>query len=184
MITRGRLKLSTGSVNGNSIILRMAEAGDLVGLPGALNGRPYEATAEVIEPLAAVFIPRLRFLRFLRVQPDASLQVAQVLSELCHVSFQAVRRLVSTRSAPARFASFLLDLAQGAGSGGKLQAKLTLTHGQIGETLGLSRETVTRLATDFKRKGWIAVEGATLQIADAVSLQRLVEQETAASPGV
>jgi len=64
VLCHGRVKLSTNSADGKSIIVRIADAGEVVGLPGTLSGKPYELTAEVLEPLQANFIPRDAFLSF------------------------------------------------------------------------------------------------------------------------
>ena len=54
----GRVKLYGAAASGKSIIFRVAEAGELIGLPSTLSAKPYEVTAEVLEPLQANFIRR------------------------------------------------------------------------------------------------------------------------------
>jgi len=66
VLCHGRVKLSTNSAGGKSIIVRIAEPGEVVGLAGTLSGKAYELTAEALEPLQANFIPREAFLHFLR----------------------------------------------------------------------------------------------------------------------
>jgi CRP/FNR family transcriptional regulator len=51
---------------------------------------------------------------------------------------------------------------------------MTLTHEEIAETIGSSRETVTRLFADFKRRGLVEVHGATLVITDKTRLLELL----------
>ena len=60
VICNGRIKLSASSADGKSLILRIAEPGEVVGLPGTISGKPYEVTAEALEPIQANFIPRER----------------------------------------------------------------------------------------------------------------------------
>ena len=62
----GRVKLSTSSADGKSLIVRIAETGEVLGLPATVTGKPYELTAEVIQPSQANFIARQDFLVFLR----------------------------------------------------------------------------------------------------------------------
>ena len=59
-VCSGQVKLSTSSVGGKAIILKIAEAGELLGLPSTLSGKPYEVTAEVSETARVNFIPRVR----------------------------------------------------------------------------------------------------------------------------
>ena len=55
-----------------------------------------------------------------------------------------------------------------------LEQDSTLTHKEIGETIGASRETVTRLFAHFKREGLIEIHGSTLLIADKPNLEKLL----------
>src|SRR5215469_10106075 len=57
ILCSGRIKLSTSSADGRSLIVRIAEAGEVLGLPATVTGKSYELTAEVIEPTQANFIP-------------------------------------------------------------------------------------------------------------------------------
>src|ERR1700674_4125417 len=66
VICNGRVKLSASSSCGKALILRIAEPGDVVGIPGTISGKPYELTAEALEPVQANFIARKAFLQFLR----------------------------------------------------------------------------------------------------------------------
>src|SRR4030095_9056973 len=51
VIYNGRLKLSTSSPQGKSIIVRIAKEGEVIGLPSTLSGKPYDLTAEALEPV-------------------------------------------------------------------------------------------------------------------------------------
>jgi len=66
ILCSGRVKLSTTSADGKTLIVRIADQGELLGLPATVTEKPYELTAEVIEPTQANFIPRQEFLNFLR----------------------------------------------------------------------------------------------------------------------
>jgi CRP/FNR family transcriptional regulator len=175
VLCHGRVKLSTNSADGKSIIVRISEPGELVGLPGTLSGKPYELTAEALEPLQANFIPRGAFLQFLREHGEAAVRVAEILSKIYYATLLEVRYLGFSNSAAEKLARFLLDLPTTATQTNEhLRATLTLTHKEIGETIGASRETVTRLFAHFKREGLIEVHGSTLLIADKPNLEKLV----------
>ncbi len=182
VVCSGRVKLSAGSVSGKPLILRIAEAGQLVGLPGTISGKPYEATAETVEPIQAAFIPRKQFLQFLREHSDAALRVAEVLSNIYQATYQQVRYLSLSGSAAGKLARFLLRIARAhdtAGNGtvrAEIQMTMTLTHEEIAEMIGASRETVTRLFANFKRRRLIEVHGSSLMIKDKAGLGRLFEE--------
>jgi CRP/FNR family cyclic AMP-dependent transcriptional regulator len=189
VLCTGRVKLTMTSAEGKCILVRIAEAGEMVGLPGTLSGSPYEVTAETLEPVQANFIPREAFLKFLREHGDASLRVAEMLTHIYRSTLMEVRYLGFARTAAGKFARFLLDLtdaphaASSGGSGtngdshGKdlTRAKLTLTHKEIGERIGASRETVTRLFSDFRREHLIEMHGSTVVLPDKPGLERLIE---------
>jgi CRP/FNR family cyclic AMP-dependent transcriptional regulator len=176
VLCNGRVKLSTNSADGKSIIVRVAEAGEVVGLAGTLSGKPYELTAEALEPLEANFIPRDAFMHFLREHGDAALRVAEILSEIYHSTLLEVRYLGFASSTAEKLARFVLDLpATPVQDNSHLRATLTFTHREIGEIIGSSRETVTRLFAHFKREGLIEVDGAALVIRDKPRLAKLLE---------
>jgi CRP/FNR family transcriptional regulator len=176
VLCEGRVKLSTNSADGKAIIVRVAEPGEIVGLPGALSGKPYELTAEAREPVQANFIPRDAFLSFLREHGEAALRVAEIMSDIYHSTLLEVRYLGFSGSTAEKLARFLLDLpATLAQNNGHVRAALTLTHKEIGEMIGASRETVTRLFAHFKRERLIEVHGSTLLITNRPNLHKLLD---------
>ena len=176
VLCKGRVKLSTNSADGKGIIVRVAEPGEIVGLPGAISGKAYEVTAEALDPVQANFIPRDAFLPFLREYGEAALRVAEILSAIYHSTLLEVRYLGFSGSTAEKLARFLLDLpATLAQNNGHVRATLTLTHKEIGEMIGASRETVTRLFAHFKRERMVEVHGSTLLITNRSNLQKLLE---------
>jgi CRP/FNR family cyclic AMP-dependent transcriptional regulator len=175
VICNGRVKLSAGSAGGKSLILRIAEAGELVGIPGTISGQPYEVTAEALEPIQANFIPREEFLRFLRTHGDAALRVAEILCRVYQATYQEVKYLGLSGSAEGKVARFLLDLTHSCAQDDEpIRATLTLTHEEIGQMIGASRETVTRLFASFKKKRLIEIHGSTLVVKSRANLEKLV----------
>jgi len=176
ILCNGRVKMFAGSAAGKSVIFRIAEPGELLGLPSTLSNKPYEVTAEALEPTQANFIPRDGFLAFLRQHGDVALRVAEMLSSIYQATCQEVRYLGLSSSAEEKLARFLLDLKPAKNSDpAQHRVTLTLTHEEIASMIGASRETVTRLLTGFKRKRLIEVHGSTLVISNKEALQDLVE---------
>src|ERR1700675_2383751 len=164
ILCSGRVKLSTSSANGRTLILRISETGEVLGLPATVTGKPYELTADVIEPTQANFISRDDFLRFLREHGEAALRVAQQLGETYHSAIAEMRTIGLSHSAGEKLARFLLDLSAEHEGKGEVKFKLTLTHEEIAQMIGSSRETVTRAFADFKKKQLLQVKGSTLII--------------------
>lgn len=174
IVCNGRLKLTTTSSQGKSVIVRIAEPGEVIGLPATMSGKPYDLTAEALEPVQANFIRRKAFLSFLRNHADAAIRVAEILSHIYHNTLSEIRYLGLSASTPQKLARFFLDLpAAHAQDNGRLRYTLTFTHREIAEIIGASRETVTRLLARFKRNGWVEVHGATLVVNDKLALEQL-----------
>jgi len=174
VLCSGRVKLSASSAAGRTMILRVTEPGEVVGMPGTISGKPYDVTAEVLEPAQASFIPRARFLRFLAEHGEVGLRIAQLLSNIYHHTCQEARSLGLSRSSSQKLARFLLDWSNRPGlrrPDGRVT--LTLTHEEIAQMINASRETVTRLLAQLRRDRVIQTKGATLIIRSRRALESL-----------
>src|SRR5216684_111582 len=175
ILCTGRVKLSTSSADGKTLILRVSEPGEVLGLPATVTGKPYELTADVIEPTQANFISRQDFLLFLREHGEAALRVAQQLGETYHSAIAEMRTIGLSHSAGEKLARFLLDLTTEDDSGkGEIKLTLTLTHEEIAQMIGASRETVTRLFSDFKKKQLLQIKGSTVIIKNRAGLESVL----------
>src|SRR6202163_2855588 len=133
ILCSGRVKLSTSSADGRTLILRIADQGEVLGLPATVTEKSYELTAEVIEPAQANFIPRQDFLSFLREHGEVALRVAQQLGETYHSAVVEMRSIGLSHSAAEKLARFVLDWCAHHGDGKvEIRAQLTLTHEEIG----------------------------------------------------
>ena len=175
VLCSGRVKLSTCSADGKTLILRISEPGEVLGLPATVTGTCYELTADVIEPAQANFIARTDFLRFLKDTGEAGLRVAQQLGETYNSAISELRTIGLSHSADEKLARFLLEWASNyPEEKGRVQIKLTLTHEEIAQMIGSSRETVTRRLTDFRKKQFLEVAGSTLVIKNKAALESIV----------
>jgi CRP/FNR family transcriptional regulator, cyclic AMP receptor protein len=175
ILCSGRVKLSTSSADGKTLILRISEPGEVLGLPATVTGTCYELTADVVEPAQANFIARNDFLGFLKDNGEAALRVAQQLGETYHAAISEMRTIGLSHSAGEKLARFLLEWAANyPEEKGQIRLKLTLTHEEIAQMIGSSRETVTRLLADFRRKQLLQVMGSTLIIKNKAALESIV----------
>ena len=178
ILCSGRVKLSTSSMDGKTLIVRISDPGEVLGLPATVTGKPFELTADVIEPTQANFISRTDFLAFLREHGEASLRVAQQLGETYHAAIAEMRSIGLSHSAGEKLARFLLDWCAGLGNGKRaIRAKLTVTHEEIAQMIGASRETVTRLLAGFKKKQFLQIHGSTLIIRNKAALENLIDSQ-------
>jgi CRP/FNR family transcriptional regulator len=175
VLCKGKVKLSTSSSDGKTIIMRIAGPGEVLGLSGALSNRPYKATAETLDPCQVSFVAQQAFLRYLSTHPDTCLRVAEHLSKNYQATFEQVRSLGLSHTAAEKLARLLLEWSaesQEEAIDG-LRMKLPLTHEEIAQMIGTSRETVTRLFSEFRHKQIATLKGSKLIIRDRAALQRM-----------
>ena len=175
IICSGRVKLSTTSRDGKTLILRIAEAGEVLGLHATVSGKPYELTAETLQPCQLDFIRREDFLKFLQNHADACLSAAQHLSKNCQDAYEMIRSLGLSHSVSEKLARLLLEWStDGDTTPEGIRIKVALTHEEIAQLIGTSRETVTRVLGEFREKKVAQLRGSTLVIRDKAALERLV----------
>lgn len=175
IICTGKVKLTTSSSEGKTLIVKIAEAGEVLGASATILGRPYEVAAETLEPSQLNFIRRDDFLRLLNTHPDACMHTAQQLSEKYHAALREIRSLGLSQTTGEKLGRLLLDwCSRGEETQKGTRMTVLLTHEEIAQMIGTTRETVTRLLSDFKRKKIIDVKGCTVVVLKKDELQSMV----------
>ncbi len=178
ILCRGRAKLSMVSSEGKTLILHISEPGEILGLSSCLLGQPYQATVETLSPCQLNFIRREDFLSYIRTHSEAMFRVAEFLSREYRAACNEIGSLGLSHSAAEKMARLLLDWRDTHGNGnGTTMLKLTLTHEEMAQMIGSSRETVTRMLARFRAKKYIEIRGSTLVIHNRAALQSLAESQ-------
>ena len=176
VLCTGKAKLSTSSREGKTIITKISGHGDVLGLNATISNRRYEVTAEMVEPGQANFIAADSLLQFLRDYAEVAVRVAEQLSRNYYAAHEEIRTLGFTDSPGKKFAKLLLGWSAERGdSSHSLQLRLVLTHEEIAEMIGTSRETVSRLFSDFRKKELIQSKGSALVICNKSALEGMVQ---------
>lgn len=174
ILCSGKVKLSTTSRDGKVLILKTAEAGEALGLSAAISSQSYEMTAETATACNLTFVDRKSLLSLLQSHSEVGMQAAQSLSLELQAGYRDMHDLVLARSSSGKLARLLLSFSKvrlSAVDEGRLHS--TMTHEEMAQRIGSSRETVTRLLSDLKRKQLIRVDGATLVIQNRTALEAL-----------
>ena len=172
VLCTGKAKLSTSSREGKTVILNLVGAGEVLGLNAALSNKPYELTAEMMEPGQANFISRDALLQFLRENGEIAVRLAEQLSRNYYAAFEGVRMLGLASSPSEKLAKLLLSWVASAAK--PPQIKMTLTHEEIAEMIGTTRETVSRLFAEFKKKQLLQVRGSTVILRNKSALEKML----------
>jgi CRP/FNR family cyclic AMP-dependent transcriptional regulator len=176
MLCSGRAKLTTSSSEGKTLILKIAEVGEVLGASATILGKPYEVSAETIEPCQLNFIKRDDFVRFLQSHVEVCMHTAQQLSEKYQSAQREIRSLGLSQTTSEKLARLLLDWCN---RGGEPTAKgirlsVLLTHEEVAQMIGTTRETVPRIFSDFKRRHIIEVKGSSIFVVEKGALESLI----------
>ncbi len=172
VLCAGEVKLTISSSAGKMLILRIAKPGEILGLMAVLANTPYEVTAETLHPCQVAFIRSADFLQLLAKHPEMHQGVVKQLATLYSGACEQLRTVGLSASAPERVARLLLDWAsEGKHTKSGTQINVPLTHQEIAEFVGTTRETVTRTLSEFKNKHLVVLQGSMLTISDRAALE-------------
>jgi CRP/FNR family transcriptional regulator, cyclic AMP receptor protein len=176
VLIEGDVKLSINSSEGKRLILRIAKPGEILGLTSALSGNSYEMTAETLHSCKIASLRRQDFLGFLLRYPAAYQSLAREMGLDFTRACAQLRTVGLSSSAPAKLARLLIEWCAGGQQTERgTRLKVSLTHEEIGECIGTSRETVTRTLSDFKKCQMVDLQGSTLMISNMVALETYAE---------
>jgi CRP/FNR family cyclic AMP-dependent transcriptional regulator len=174
VVCSGKVKLCTTSKDGRVLILKQAEAGEVLGLSAAISGTNYEMTAETASPCQLSFIGRQDFMNLLQADPEVGVRAALWLSREFQSAYRDMHDLVLARSSSGKLARLLLSCARvGLPQSEEMHLRSVMTHEEMAQRIGASRETVTRLLSDLKKKRLIRTDGAMLVIRNRTALEAL-----------
>jgi CRP/FNR family transcriptional regulator, cyclic AMP receptor protein len=171
LLCSGEVKLSVSSRGGKTLILRIAKPGDILGLTANMSATPYEASAETLHPCQVAFIRRDDFANFTQKYPEVYHAIVRQMSGQYSLACEQLRTVGLSTSAHEKLARLLLHWSfEGKETTEGTQIKVQLTHEQIAECVGSTRETVTRTLSEFKSKHFVVLKGATMIITNPTAL--------------
>lgn len=170
----GRVKVSVTSREGRILILRIAEAGDALGMSAAFYGEEYEVSAEALEPCKVRVLHVKYFAEMMKRFGDASMGVARALAEDYRAAFDEARLIALPGSPAGRLARLILDWTNDARRKGPNPfVTMPLTHDELASMTATTRETVTRTLSRFRKEKLIATHGVALTVLQPAALEQL-----------
>ncbi len=160
VVASGRVKVSMPSSEGKEIIIATLGPGDFFGEMALLDDEPRSASVVAQLPTAAYRIRRYDFERLLDAHPAIGRKLLREMSLRLRRANAQMESLV-TLDVVGRLARFLIDLARQHGQllGNGWVAVRRPTHQDIANSIGTTRETVTRLMADLEQRGQVVNEG-------------------------
>src|SRR5436190_2520219 len=160
VLSSGRAKVSISSADGKKLIIRIAREGDVLGLYAGLTGRPFEATAEMVEGGRVDFISRTDLLNLMSQQQTLNADLVEMFSRQFSEFVDHTRMLLLLESALEKLSRLIVrwgrDFGERTSEGDRV--KLMLMQEEVAETIGASQETVTGLFSTLKRDQIIGVK--------------------------
>lgn len=175
VVEQGSVKLTVCSGRGKPLILGFFGPQSALGLAAAILGRSHESTAETMSTVTARFVSREELLRQMQ-SASAGLRVAELVSRLLYSTVREIEALWLTDSVEQRLARFLLSLCPARNSTrAPVHLALHLTHEDIAQRIGVSRESVTRFLSRFKKRKILDFKQSVLTILEPAALERLAD---------
>ncbi len=172
ILRTGRAAVSITSREGRVVILRMAGAGDVLGLNSVLGNVSYDATVKTIGPCRTDFIARAELLDLLERPAGAKAMLTILSRELAELT-NRTRSLLLPQTASARLAKLLLEWSRENGTSSVVRSDKAFTHEEMAQMICSSRETVTRLLASISRQQIIQIDSGSILIRDRAALETM-----------
>lgn len=177
VLRTGRATVSISSSEGRVVILRLVQAGEVLGLNAVLSNSTYDATVKTLEPSRVNFIPRVELMELLESSDTGAISVINLLSrELTQLTDRA-RSLLLPQTARGKLAQLLLQFSkEPQGNDRSRVIDKVFTHEEVAQMIGSSRETVTRLLASLSRQEIIRITSDSIFIRDRATLEEMARQ--------
>jgi CRP/FNR family cyclic AMP-dependent transcriptional regulator len=174
VLCSGKVKLSTTSKEGKVLVLKMVEPGEVMGLSAIISGEAFEITAETIGPCLVNFVEQEGLLRLMETSGELGLRSAQAVSREFQFTYREIHELVLSRSSSGKLARLLLSwVGHNTEKDSEFRIHAPATHEEMAQRIGASRETVTRLLSELRKRDLIRLDGTTLVIKNRPGLEAL-----------
>jgi CRP/FNR family transcriptional regulator, cyclic AMP receptor protein len=173
-VNGGRVKISKVTRDGKELTLAYRGPGDIFGELVLIDGGPREEMAEAMDNALLTVIERGEFERLVQSEGMLGFKLARVVAQRRREVENKIENLVF-KDVNAKLAELLLRLAGEYGvddARGTLVA-LKITHQEMANLIGSTRETVSLTLSHFKRKGLIQTDGRKVILADRDGLKAL-----------
>jgi len=171
-VCEGSVKMTSPSADGKDAVFNLINEGAIFGEIALLDGRPRTADAVAATDCQLMVIDRRDFLPLLRSQQELAIKIIDVLCERLRRTSEQVEDIMFL-DLPGRLAKALLRLTDVAS---RKDRKLTMTQGEIGEIIGMSRESTNKQLRDWQDRKWIKLERGGIFVLQPSALQTIAER--------
>jgi CRP/FNR family cyclic AMP-dependent transcriptional regulator len=175
VVITGTVRISVPSVEGKDTVFTVLPAGEIFGEIALLDGRPRSADVMAVTDCELMVINRRDFVPFMHDHPEVAFKFIDILCERLRSTNEQVERVMFL-DLPTRLAKALIQLAQAGGASAEGR-KITMTQREIGEMIGMSRESTNKQLRNWEERNWVRLERGSIVV---VALDRLEAVASAA----
>lgn len=173
-VLEGQVKISVPSAEGKEAVLNIIRTGQVFGEIALLDGQPRTADAVAMEDCDLLVLDRREFVPLLRANPDLGLRIMELLCARLRRTSEQVEDVMFLHL-EARLAKALLRLSQDQGGSGTPSARVAITQRELGQMIGMSRESTNKQLQDWQRRGWVRLVKGGVELVDRGALQDMTE---------
>lgn len=174
-VCSGTVKISVPSSDGKDAVFNVINAGDIFGEIALLDGGPRTADAVAITDCELMKIERRNFIPLIREHPDMAEKIIEVLCSRLRNSSEQIEDVIFL-DLPGRLAKVLLRLSATPGDPSRLK-KITLTQREIGQIIGMSRESTNKQLREWHQQHWIRLERGGVVVIKPDALSAFVDAD-------
>ena len=167
-IVSGTVKCFISSPEGDERILTLPHAGELIGEAAFFDQQPRVSSAMAVTRCELVAVDRQRLEQVFAAHPGLAIAMLEDLARRVRMLSEHVDG--EFLQADKRIARHLLSLIPEA------DGRLRCTHEEIGASVGVSRVTVSRVLSDFDRKGWVKTGYKSLHLLDRPAMEVFLDE--------
>lgn len=170
-VCSGTVKISNQSIGGKDAVFNLISAGGIFGEIALLDGQPRTADALALTVCELMVIDRRDFVPLVSQNPEIALKLIEILCKRIRHTSEQVED-VTFLDLPGRLAKTLLWLS--AESGSTQARKISITQREIGQIIGMSRESTNKQLREWEDKKWLRLERGGLVVLDPRPLTEIV----------
>lgn len=173
-IGAGTVKIGVPSADGRDAVFNLLEAGDIFGEIALLDGHPRTADASAVTDCELFTIERREFLPLVASNPEIAQKLIEMLcARLRHTSEQVEDILFL--NLPMRLAKTLLRMTERTTA---TPAKIAITQRDLGQMIGMSRESTNKQLREWEDKKWLRIERGGIVLLSRNALARIASFES------
>ncbi len=168
ILMEGSMKLTRRRGSAREHVVRLIRPGEVLAESVLFSDKVYAATAVALEDSRLLAVDARRFVVHLRRDPHLAWNVLQRLGKRIE-ELQTQTELLATHTAEQKVAAYLMRHYRALSPCDAVVAS-SCRRSDLASLLALAPETLCRVITAFKRRGWIRSENGRILVVDAKAL--------------